>query len=162
MGRKLKLKTLTQIGSDIYHEGTYDEAYLPFVIRNDPSLVSEVGKPEGEVTEFKSSLKTQKIEIGSAQSNEKTSFKTKPPVVIEDPKTKEEDKENTEPPIYDPNQATIEELESVDGITVNTAQKVIEERVKKKFVDFADLDKRVPLKGNRKWEIFGDRLSINS
>lgn len=155
MSKQLRLKNLTKIGSNIYYAGVYDADYLPPAIRNDSNLVEEIDNSSIEISEFKNSLKTQKINIGSAQTNsEKTSFKTEP--VVELPETNEESSKQE----YNINQATVDELANLDGITVSTAQKIIEERNVKEFVDFADLDKRVSLKGNRKWENLSDRLSF--
>jgi DNA uptake protein ComE-like DNA-binding protein len=55
------------------------------------------------------------------------------------------------------NQATVEELSNLTGVTVAIAKKIVEERQKSPFKDIADLDARAPL-SKAKWETLQDRL----
>lgn len=149
-----KLKQLTIVNGNPYHAGVYEEEYLPDAIKNDPNLIEQ---PDQNVTlpDYQS-LQTQSIEIGAATPNsEQISYSGQPAKVIT-----EEKKSKTSPVAI--NTATAEEIAALDGVSLANAQKIVEERAKSEFTDFADLDKRVALKGNRKWESFGDRLILKS
>lgn len=55
----------------------------------------------------------------------------------------------------DINKLSEADLINLKYITKATATKVIDERTKQPFINYADLDKRVPLKGVRKWQDIG-------
>lgn len=155
MSKKYKVHQLIKLGNNPIFAGTYDEAELPESIKNNPKLCTLIDGNSPPTANYAASITTQNITLGTKEPLQKQeSFKPKPPVEI-DP-----EKDKTTLVVFDVNEATIEELSSLDGITVQTAQEVVTQREKTKFVDLADLDKRVPLKGNRKWSNFSDRLKF--
>ena len=56
------------------------------------------------------------------------------------------------------NQATIDVLSSLAGITVPTARKVVEEYQKTPFKDLQDLSDRVPFPKGGKWDSLAEQL----
>lgn len=50
------------------------------------------------------------------------------------------------------NSADIKEIESIKFVGKKTAEAVIKNREDKPFANYIDLDTRVPLRGNRKWQ----------
>lgn len=184
---KIRLKRLTTYKGNPYYAGVYNEKELPDVILNDPELVDRPNDGETKTPNFHQSLKEQTVKVGgTVQNQKKSNYQPVPPKIIDNPEEEsskskqttqernstEEDKsardtrdesnkeDNNDEPVFNVNTATTDELASLDGVTLPTARQVVEEREKKKFVDFEDMDKRVTLKGNRKWEGFSDRLSF--
>jgi DNA uptake protein ComE-like DNA-binding protein len=151
---QIKLKRLTIVNGNPYHAGIYEENYLPDSIKKDPSLIEEIDQ-DISTPDYQNTLKTQSIDIGSAKPNsEKISFSGEPAKVMTEERVNKEK--------IDINTATVDQLASLDGVTVANAQKIVEEREKAKFTEIADLDKRVALKGSRKWESLSDRIILST
>lgn len=149
---QVKLKRLTIINGNPYHAGVYDENYLPESIKNDLTLVENLDEVSN-TPNYQNTLRKQEINIGGEKpSAEQISFKGETPKVIEQDNKSNSIKINT---------ATVDEIASLNGVTVVNAQKVVEEREKEKFSDYSDLDTRVSLKGSRKWESFSDRITFD-
>lgn len=169
---KVRLKRIATYKGNPYYAGIYISIELPEAILKDPELVVAVDSNEelGK-SDYNQSLTEKKIKFGASESNlTKQSHKNQPPKIIVDPPeekspsakpTESTDKEE-KTKVVDINTVAIDDLSILDGITASTAQKVAEERQKNLFVDFADLDKRVPLKGGRKWSSFSDRITISA
>ncbi|MDJ0594423.1 MAG: helix-hairpin-helix domain-containing protein [Pleurocapsa sp. MO_226.B13] len=149
---QIKLKRFTAYKGNAYYAGVYRDIDLPEAIRNNPDLVIRSSEGVDLATpNYHNSLKEQKVKVGGSTPNQKKDNYNPPkPVILEEEKEK-----------LNIATATVDQLAAIDGITMSTAQKVLEEREKGEFGDYADLDKRVPLKGNRKWENFSDRISLN-
>lgn len=157
---QIKLKRLTIVNGNPYHAGVYEENYLPDSIKNDPSLVEDLDDSVS-TPDYQNTLKKQSINIGGDKPNaEQISFKGETPKVINDDKKRIISDEGVPSVVI--NTATVDQLVSLDGVTVSIAQKIVEEREKEKFSDYSDLDKRAGLKGNRKWESLSDRVTLSA
>ena len=171
---KVKLTKLTIVKGNTYHIGVYDQEYLPAEILKSPGLVTELDATNINPN-HKNAIKKQVVNIGSPKDNsQKSSYQTVKPVEIKldgensGIKKPEETssarqrrsgsphvvREDTSSETVNINTATVDMLSSLDGITVATANKVIEVRQKTPFVDLQDLTKKVPLKGTKKWDKF--------
>lgn len=158
---KVRLKRLAIEEGNSYHAGVYEANYLPPSILNDPDLIENL---EGKITtpNFNNALKTEEITIGTDKPNsQEITFKGEPAKIIDSgSQEKNPPTQADEATPLNINKATVDDLAAIDGVTLVNAQKAIEERGKTKFKDFADLDKRVSLRGNRKWESMQDKITI--
>jgi len=155
---KVRLKKFTRCNGNAYHIGTYDREYLPPQILNTPGLVAELDEKPSITPNYKENLKAETVTMGTSSPAQKNTTYTTPENVDLD---KEEAKSNTESVSkLDINKSTVDELSGVDGVTVSTAKSIVDQREKNPFKDYADLDKRLPLRGKKKWESLSDRIEI--
>lgn len=162
---KYKVHQLVRYKGNPIFAGVYNANELPDVIKNNPNLATKVTTDAIATANYQAAIKSQNIYVGAKGGMQgQESFNPKPAVDIdaEDKKKTEENKKKEKVVVSAVvNTSTIDELSAIDGITMATAQDIVVEREKTKFVDFDDLDKRVALKGGRKWASFSDRLKIN-
>lgn len=158
---RYKVHQLIKFNGNPIFAGIYDAVELPDRIKENKNLCTKLDENAPKTANYQAGTVTQNVTVGTKSGiTGVESFDPKPAVDID---------QNTQPvetaksvTSINPNTASLDELADLDGITVTTAQKVIEERSKEKFVDLDDLDKRVPLKGSRKWSKFSDRLKFNT
>lgn len=148
--QSLKEQTV-KVGAEVQNQKKSSYTPTPPAIVEDP----EPDAPPPRTTRVSVLKDTASHKATSDTASSKKSSQTEPEEEAPPPAKPNQTKSK-----LDINSATVDELGSLDSITVTTANKVVEERLKKPFADFEDLDKRVPLKGNRKWESFSDRLSL--
>lgn len=161
---KIQLKRLAVIEGDLYHPGIYKPGELPPQIVSNPDLVDKVvtGKDKS-VTEFDNSLKVQKINLGEEVSNiNAPGYKGQETVILES--EKENKVFGTEKVAKDSkinlNTATLDEIAGINGVTMPTAQKIVEQRETDKFKDLSDLETRASLPGKKKWESLKNSIAF--
>ena len=153
---QVRLKRLTTYGGNPYYAGLYDEKELPEIILKDSDLIDRLDeKPAITTPTYNQSLKEQKVAIGSTVSSQQKSGYNPPPPKIIDPNAVDKTKK------ININKATIDELAGIDEITVTLAKKIVEERKNKGFVDLADLNQRISLKGGKSWESKKDLITFS-
>lgn len=140
------LKKHALVRGNFYHPREYNPGELPsellveeYVLQNPPEVPT--------FSPFAGAFEETNIKIGiETPTSEQTSYGT---TVIVPPVTPER---------IQINNATIEAIAALDGISLPVAKKVVEERVKTPFANLDDLKTRVPLAKNLKWESFSDKL----
>ncbi|MFN6560042.1 MAG: hypothetical protein RMY28_009560 [Nostoc sp. ChiSLP01] len=137
------LKKHAIYSGNFYHPREYKPGELPLALLTEEYVTQ--GSPEiPTFSPFAGSFEETKVIIGAeTPNNEQTTYGTTTVVV---------------PTRIQINDATIEAIAALDGISLSVAKKVVEERVKTFFTSLEDLKTRVPLAKNLKWESFSDKL----
>ena len=161
MEDKYKVHQLIRLHGNPIFAGVYDASELPDSIKQNAALCTKIDPQTPPTANYKSGITTQEITVGTKTPTQgKESFTPKKPIDIDAQEKEKAEQNKDKVSILNINTATVDQLSSIDGITVSTAQEVIAEREKTKFASFQDLDKRVSLKGNRKWSTYSDRITV--
>ncbi len=143
------LKKHAVYSGNLYHPREYRPGELPIALLTE-EYVSQGSPDIPTFSPFAGSFEETKIIIGAeVPNNEQTSYGTTTVIV---------------PPAsarIQINEATIEAISSLEGLSITVAKKVVEERVKSPFTSLDDLKVRVPL-SKLKWEAFTDRLLFDN
>ncbi|ARV58065.1 hypothetical protein BZZ01_04930 [Nostocales cyanobacterium HT-58-2] len=133
------------INGNVYHPRVYQPGELPAELL----VEGYVSQTEPAIAAFSPKIgvfEATEIKISVENTNTPTTFTQAPGVIT-----------TASQPRLQVNQATVEELSNLTGVTVSVAKKLVEERQKQPFKNIADLDARAPL-SKAKWETLNDRL----
>lgn len=143
---------------NIYYPGIYTQANpLPEYLMTDENIMWVEGKEEN------ANLARKENENTSATIKQSKNFapieeleikNVNPPAVkVEEFEIKSE-KVEPQPSKLNINEAKIEDIVALDGIGKGTAKKVIAYRESSAFVNYSDLNERIPLAFGRDWKDF--------
>ncbi|ACC81158.1 helix-hairpin-helix domain-containing protein [Nostoc punctiforme] len=139
------LKKHAQYQGNFYHPREYKPGELPTALLTEEYVTQ--GSPDiPTFSPFAGSFEETIIKIGAeTPNNEQVNYGTSTVVV-------------PTPERIHINDATIEAIAALEGVSIVVAKKVAEERVKSPFTSLEDLKLRVPLGKNLKWETYSDKL----
>ena len=141
------LKKHALCNGTFYHPREYQPGELPPALLS-PEYVTQGSPLVVTFDPFAGTFETTNITISvETPNNEKTTYGTSTVIV---PASR-----------IQINEATIEAIAALDGISITAAKKLVEERVKAPFISLDDLKVRVPL-NKLKWEVFADRLLFDN
>lgn len=127
----------------------------PGVYSENEVNVAEASRRSYITPELNYSLEAKDVKADSvAQVEVKSNSSTTASTDIKDISLEVEPEQNS-PTQVQINYITKTAIVDLKYIGHKTAEKVVSERSKSPFVSYADLDERVPLSGNRKWETVG-------
>ena len=155
MSKIFLLKTYTTKDGNIYYPGEYDASNpLPFEILNNPLYVKQsvqefVSEQKPKPVEEHISVNKQETKVDEVTGNFEINKTTKESdVEIKAVHSKEKvDKLKI-------NEATFEQIQGLKGVGKVATNKVIEYRELAPFINYTDLNERVPLGFGNSWEKF--------